>query len=169
MLLRCEGLKLAEIGSRLGVGRQQARVLVYHGARRLSWATRRTRFRWDLNPALTIPPGFDCAIEKGCYTPIIETEANMATTFTILRKLPTYKIARPFSRACNFDEAVEILQAFATRQGGGSSADVKLAMERAASLPQEHADALGLRWGNVNTDEPVLLLGRDKFYVFTEG
>ena len=55
-LLRCEGLKLSEIGSRIGnlqhhqkndyVGKQQVRCLIADGARRLNYAMRKTRFYW---------------------------------------------------------------------------------------------------------------------------
>lgn len=41
LLLRCEGLTLAEIGSCLGVCRERARQLVMRGARRLNWSMKR--------------------------------------------------------------------------------------------------------------------------------
>ena len=45
-LLRCEGLKLREIGLRLGTGAPQAQLLVLAFGRRMTRALRRTR--WQL-------------------------------------------------------------------------------------------------------------------------
>ena len=43
MLLRCEGMVLREIGTRLGISREQARSNICKGARRLAWAMQRTK------------------------------------------------------------------------------------------------------------------------------
>jgi hypothetical protein len=48
-LLRCEGLKLAEIGQRLGVGKERARTLIIQFIRRYHKCNPRTRFRWEVD------------------------------------------------------------------------------------------------------------------------
>jgi hypothetical protein len=47
-LLRCEGLKHAEIGHRLGISHQGSQALVDEFKKKLTWATRRTR--WKIEP-----------------------------------------------------------------------------------------------------------------------
>jgi hypothetical protein len=95
------------------------------------------------------------------------------TAFTLLKQAPGQKIARPFNRTCSFDETIAILayhDGFQSFPGtdGQKRAHAKVCMDRAENLPEEMAEALGWKAKNIDTDLPVCILGRDKFYAYTE-
>ena len=46
-LLRAEGLTFREIGERFDISQTRAQQIVKKFARKMRWAMRRTRFRWE--------------------------------------------------------------------------------------------------------------------------
>jgi hypothetical protein len=97
------------------------------------------------------------------------------TTYTILRLEPGQTIPRPFNRASSKAELAELIHHFVTynqreKKDGPAKARraAKEASERAATDVASGLFTAGMTFSAIDTEEPVFVAGKTKFFAFSE-
>lgn len=90
-------------------------------------------------------------------------------TYTVMKLDDTTKFPRPFNRASSKGELAEILIYYRSYEANKHHGHAKASREAAkrAEEANETPEAF-ISANNIDTDNPVLVIGKTKFYVFSE-
>ena len=96
------------------------------------------------------------------------TDGDQKMTIAILKLEAGQKIARPFNRAFNVEEMAEIVGNFAAVEAVEKMNIKGWTLKRAKANALEAEFAAKVVTANVDSETPILVVGKTKFFAFRE-